>query len=124
MTCPKCQGDRIVKNGSNCKGNQQYLCKECQTSFTGNKIGRPTVGDHPLTNAEKQARFRRKKEIKYVIIDPKKRLLESKILTKECFVAVVVASSRKSALANYQGKQTILYSALSKKEKQCVDQLY
>ncbi len=46
LICPEknCQSDRIVKNGSNKAGQPQYKCRVCGRSFTGNKIGRPSVG--------------------------------------------------------------------------------
>jgi ribosomal protein L37AE/L43A len=41
--CPVCSSDHIVKNGSNQVGTQQYLCKDCNSSFTGKRRGRPRV---------------------------------------------------------------------------------
>ena len=41
INCPRCQSDRIKKNGTNKAGTQQYLCKDCGRSFTGNSLGKP-----------------------------------------------------------------------------------
>lgn len=45
LECPRCKSDRVKKNGSNSAGSQQYLCKDCGRSFTGNLPGRPTDDD-------------------------------------------------------------------------------
>lgn len=30
--CPKCNSTKVVKNGKNSAGNQQFLCKDCGKS--------------------------------------------------------------------------------------------
>ncbi|MGL5076994.1 MAG: IS1/IS1595 family N-terminal zinc-binding domain-containing protein [Waterburya sp.] len=59
MKCLTC-GEKAIKSGKTKSGKQRYRCKYCQITFTGNKSGRPTLGDRPLTNAEHQAKFRQK----------------------------------------------------------------
>ena len=59
--CSKCQSDHVVRNGKNRYGFGRWLCKECNFSGTGNKEGRPMVGDRPMTNAERQKRWRENK---------------------------------------------------------------
>lgn len=38
--CPNCQGQDLIKYGKT-SGNQRWLCKNCDCSFTGNEPGRP-----------------------------------------------------------------------------------
>ena len=36
MKCPKCAGEKIVKNGSTHNGKQKYWCKKCGRQFVVN----------------------------------------------------------------------------------------
>ncbi|MGI8933215.1 MAG: IS1/IS1595 family N-terminal zinc-binding domain-containing protein [Phormidesmis sp.] len=58
--CPDCAG--AAKKNGRYKGQQKYVCKVCNRTFTGNKIGRPTVGEKPMTGAERAKRAYRKKK--------------------------------------------------------------
>jgi transposase-like protein len=64
MKCKFCNSKSLYKIGSY-KGYQRYKCNDCYKSFTEgitSKTGRKPLGEKPLTNAEKQARFRDKKK--------------------------------------------------------------
>ena len=47
-TCRVCGSDRIVKNGHNCCGSQQYKCKACQA----HRVLEPKLGYSPARRAE------------------------------------------------------------------------
>ncbi|PWA05793.1 hypothetical protein DB895_05045 [Flavobacterium psychrotolerans] len=49
LTCPKCQGNQIVKSGV-INNKQRYLCKKCKYYFTVNKIGKK-IDDYYVTKA-------------------------------------------------------------------------
>lgn len=49
LTCPKCQGNSIVKSGI-INSKQRYLCKKCNYFFTVNKIGKK-IDDYYVTKA-------------------------------------------------------------------------
>jgi transposase-like protein len=36
MNCPKCESERIIKNGSIHNGKQKYQCKDCGRQFVEN----------------------------------------------------------------------------------------
>lgn len=56
ITCPNCNATNIGLAGfTNC-GFQIYLCKDCKKRFTLNPLGRPLVGDKPLTSTERSRR--------------------------------------------------------------------
>lgn len=40
VVCPNCLGDNLKRNGTT-SGNQRWLCKNCNRTFTGNLPGRP-----------------------------------------------------------------------------------
>ena len=61
MQCPDCNSEDVRRNGHTVSGVQQYKCKTCGRSFTGNSEGRPPVFDRPLTKAEIMRRYRQKK---------------------------------------------------------------
>jgi transposase-like protein len=66
MTKINCKcGHYYVKNGKNKHGDQKYLCKKCDSSFTDSdrKVGRPCLFDIPLTGAERSERSRAKAKI-------------------------------------------------------------
>jgi transposase-like protein len=77
---PKCsQCDRFMrKNGAQTSGAVQYRCK-CGFTYTeGDRlIGRPTLGDRPLTQAELDTRYRLANPEKYREIHKKKKKSES-----------------------------------------------
>lgn len=42
FSCPKCKGDRVVKNGFTAIATQKYRCKDCGKVFSDNPaIGNP-----------------------------------------------------------------------------------
>lgn len=49
LTCPKCQGNSIVKSGV-INSKQRYLCKKCNYFFTVNKLGKK-IDDYYVTKA-------------------------------------------------------------------------
>jgi transposase-like protein len=49
LTCPKCQGNNIVKSGV-INSKQRYLCKKCNYFFTVNKLGKK-IDDYYVTKA-------------------------------------------------------------------------
>ena len=36
MQCPRCQGTRIVKNGTIHTGKPKWMCKDCRRQFVAN----------------------------------------------------------------------------------------
>lgn len=68
MTNPICCGTSTAKNGKDFAGYQRYRCQLCGKVFTTNpsaeKVGRPCIGDKPLTAAEKKRRYRERLRIK------------------------------------------------------------
>lgn len=61
MLCPACHSKDTRRNGHTVSGAQQYKCRECGRSFTGNSEGRPPVFDRPLSKTEIMRRYRQKK---------------------------------------------------------------
>jgi transposase-like protein len=61
ISCPHCQSTSTRGNGTTSSGTQRYRCNECKKSFTFTAVGRPCIGDRPLTNYEKVKRARAKK---------------------------------------------------------------
>jgi len=55
--CPHCGGD-TRKNGKTKSDNQAYRCKECDRRFSTQPTGRPTIGDAPMTAAQRKQRQR------------------------------------------------------------------
>ena len=49
LTCPKCQGNQIIKSGI-INSKQRYLCKKCKYFFTVAKIGKK-IDDYYVTKA-------------------------------------------------------------------------
>ena len=58
MECPNCQSTNIRGNGKTRHGKLRYICRDCKRSFTGDRTGRPTIGDRPLTRSEIDKRHR------------------------------------------------------------------
>lgn len=55
-------GGKAVKMGLNKSGSQRYKCKLCGKTFSDNtKLGRPLIGDRPMTSTERTRRSRAKK---------------------------------------------------------------
>ncbi len=54
-------GTMTVKFGK-VRGKQRYKCKKCNVTFVedAQPVGRPTIGDRPLTRAEIRKRHRDK----------------------------------------------------------------
>jgi transposase-like protein len=65
MNCPQCQSSQTVKNGTR-KGLQRYKCKDCGRQFflTDNPPHRPPKGEKPMTSAERQRLWRKRKKKK------------------------------------------------------------
>ena len=59
--CPICQG-KVYKDGKNKNGDQKWRCFSCPHYFVdSNKaVGRPTIENKRMTNAEYQSRYRKK----------------------------------------------------------------
>lgn len=60
INCPHCQSDRTRNNGKTSSGTQRYRCNDCNKSFTLTPVGRPCLGEVPLTNYERVKRHRQK----------------------------------------------------------------
>jgi transposase-like protein len=60
ILCPHCQSTSIRGNGKTSSGTQRYRCNDCKKSFTLTKIGRPLLGEKPLTNYESVKKSRQK----------------------------------------------------------------
>ena len=63
-TCPHC-GGKCRKDGRTSSNIQRYRCTACGKRHSASGLaGRPADGDRPLTNAERQKRWRdnRKKQ--------------------------------------------------------------
>ena len=58
--CNKCHSDRVTKNGKTISGYQRWKCQFCDRSSSDRKTGRPTIGDRPMTAAERKQRSRQK----------------------------------------------------------------
>ncbi len=61
MNCIYCDSN-TRKNGLTSSGTQRYRCDSCKRSFTGSPVGRPLIGDRPLTSIEYNQRYRAKKK--------------------------------------------------------------
>ncbi len=61
MNCIYCASN-TRKNGLTSSGTQRYRCDSCKRSFTGSPVGRPSIGDRPLTSIEYNQRYRAKKK--------------------------------------------------------------
>jgi transposase-like protein len=48
MQCPKCQGTRVIKNGTIHSGKPKWMCKDCRRQF----VADPT--HHPISDTTKQ----------------------------------------------------------------------
>jgi hypothetical protein len=62
MTCPHCSSSKTVRNGT-AKGRQWWLCRDCGRSHiepSPNPPHRPTLGDKPMSAAERMRRVRAK----------------------------------------------------------------
>ncbi len=68
--CPRCQSVAIRRIGLTSSGTQRYKCNHCSKSFTGTKVGRPCLGDRPLTNYESVKRSRLKSKQNLSKVDP------------------------------------------------------
>jgi ribosomal protein L37AE/L43A len=71
--CPRCQSGAIRRIGLTSSGTQRYKCNNCSKSFTGTQVGRPCLGDRPLTNYESVKKSRQKSKLnssKLNSIDP------------------------------------------------------
>ena len=53
---------KAVKAGKTKSGTQRYKCKQCGKVFTEDaaQIGRPSLGDRPMTVAERVRKYRNK----------------------------------------------------------------
>jgi insertion element IS1 protein InsB len=40
MRCPKCQGTRLIKNGTIHSGKPKWMCKDCRRQFVANPTQR------------------------------------------------------------------------------------
>jgi transposase-like protein len=72
MTCIYC-ASTTRKNGLTPSGTQRYRCDNCKRSFTGTALGRPLIGDQPLTSIEQNQRHNAKKKRN---LEPPKEKLE------------------------------------------------
>lgn len=64
-SCPYCASSETVRHGRNKGDKQRYLCTQCARTFVekpDTPKGRPTIGDRPMTPAEKMRRSRQKKK--------------------------------------------------------------
>ena len=62
MKCPRCNSNNYRIGGSTPKGTIRYRCKDCDKTWSDRPIGRPTVGDVAMTDAERQRRSRAKRK--------------------------------------------------------------
>lgn len=63
--CFKCHSQNVRKNGKSGHGFQRWQCQDCKTNTTGNKAGRPTIGDRPMTAKERKRKSRKNKSISW-----------------------------------------------------------
>jgi InsA N-terminal domain len=70
ISCPNCQSVSTRGNGQTSSGTQRYRCNECNKSFTFTVVGRPLLGDRPLTSYERVKRARAKKRAEIQGINP------------------------------------------------------
>jgi hypothetical protein len=60
MICPHCESNRVKKHGhilTYGQKKQRYRCLVCLKTFSDGKIGRPLVGDRPLSPRERRKRW-------------------------------------------------------------------
>ena len=62
MKCPKCNSTSYRKNGTTPKGTTRYRCNDCGKTWSDRPNGRPTIGDLPMTAAERKRRSRAKQK--------------------------------------------------------------
>ena len=41
MKCPRCNSEKIVKNGSIHNGKKKFICKDCGRQFVKNSVNKP-----------------------------------------------------------------------------------
>jgi len=61
--CPNCSSTNTVSNGTNSAGTPRVYCKDCKKTrvTSGRKPGNQPK-EKPLSNAERQARWRKKQK--------------------------------------------------------------
>jgi transposase-like protein len=60
MNCPKCNSDRVKKNGQNKSGTQKWYCNECDHPYSegDNPQHRPPInGVSAMTDAERAKNY-------------------------------------------------------------------
>lgn len=60
QTCPHCGACQSQRFGKTKAGTPRLRCRACKRTWTGEKVGRPTIGDRPLTAYEYLKRHREK----------------------------------------------------------------
>ena len=68
MNCPKCNSEHVTKCGHVKSGKQKMTCKDCKKQWIlgADKIGRPSELGRPMTNAERQQKYKEKKKKKHL----------------------------------------------------------
>jgi hypothetical protein len=62
-TCPHCQHSPCHRHSKTKAGTQRYKCPSCGRVHSESGLkGRPTVGDRPMTAAQRMQRSRAKKK--------------------------------------------------------------
>jgi transposase-like protein len=59
MNCPKCNSDRVKKNGKNNSGTQKWYCNECAHPYSegDNPQHRPPVNGVAMTDKERAKNY-------------------------------------------------------------------
>ena len=62
-TCPHCHHSPCQRRGKTKAGTQRWWCPQCRRGYSESGMkGRPTIGDRPMTDAERMRRSRAKKK--------------------------------------------------------------
>ena len=61
-TCPHCHYSPCHRHDKTRAGTQRWMCPQCLKAHSESGLkGRPSIGDRPMTDAERMRRSRKKK---------------------------------------------------------------
>lgn len=60
--CSVCLGDRVTKNGKTASRFQRWKCHDCDRTVSDQGSGRPTIGESPMSAAERKRKQRSKED--------------------------------------------------------------
>ena len=83
MKCPNCGSEKLMKNGRDKRGVQQYVCKDCRKNFTENtgiKSEIPMEKKSQIGMTLEQ--FRQKHDVDYIVERTLKTLVKDRVYEK------------------------------------------